>query len=130
MTKTSMIKIALAVFSLMLIGNLGTYAQKTDCSKVTGADTVKAIYDKIKVKYPDLMKQINVRIKDGVVTLEGWVPNKGKRKDIEKFAKKTSCVKKVVNNIKPTAGGGCVDGYKPCGEICIPEREDCNISGD
>ncbi len=128
MTKKSIMKIALAVFSLILMGNIGTYAQKTDCSKVTDADTVKAIYDKIRVKYPGQMERVNVRIKDGVVTLEGWTTTKGMRKDIEKYAKKTKCVKKVVSKLTIGIPGGCGPGQKRCGDICIDEAEDCNIT--
>lgn len=114
-------------FSLMLAFNFGTYAQKTDCSKTTNAETVDVIYNKIKVKYGAQMSHINVRIKDGVVTLEGWATTKGVKKDIEKFAKKTSCVKKVMNNLTIGVGGGCGPGQKPCGSICIPSDEPCNI---
>jgi len=137
MTNKSNCKILVAVFSLILIFSISTLAQmndnktgknqKPDCTQVSAADTVKAIYDKIKVKYVGQMSHINVRIKEGVVTLEGWVANKGIRKEIEKYAKKTTCVKKVVNNLELTAGGGCNAGQKPCGTTCIDEKEECNI---
>ncbi len=139
MTNKSNCKTLIAVFSLILIFSIGAFAQtnanqsnndknkKPDCAQVTDADTVKAIYDKIKIKYANQTKHINVRIKDNAVTLEGWATTKGVRKDIEKYAKKTNCVKTVVNNLTIGAGGGCGPGTKRCGDICIDEKEDCNI---
>lgn len=120
-------KIALMAFFIMLAFGFSVYAQKTDCTKKTDAEIVEAIYNKIKVKYESQIDHINVRIKDGTVTLEGWATTKSVRKEIEKFAKKTDCVKKVVNNLTIGVGGGCGPGTKQCGDICIPTSEVCNI---
>lgn len=139
MTNKSNRKTLVAVFSLILLFSVGVLAQtdanqskddkhKTpDCAQITDADTVKAIYDKIKIKYAGQTKHINVRIKDNIVTLEGWATTKGVKKEIGKYAKKTNCVKQVVNNLTIGAGGGCGAGTKPCGDICIDSRESCNI---
>lgn len=127
MTKKSIVKITLALFSLIMLFNVGAAAQKTDCSKTTEADIVKAIYDKIKVKYESQIIHINVRVKDNVVTLEGWATTKNVRKDVENYAKKIKCVKKVVNKLTIGVGGGCGPGTKRCGDICIPDTETCNI---
>jgi BON domain len=127
MTNKSILKMAFMAFSLMLAFNLGTFAQKVDCSKTTDSEIVDAIYTKMKIKHEAQMSQVNVRIKDGVVTLEGWATTKGVKKDIEKMAKKASCVKKVMNNLTIGVGGGCGPGTKPCGDICIPTSEPCNI---
>jgi BON domain len=129
MTNKSIVRMALLAFSLMLTFNLGTYAQKTDCSKTTDDQIVSSIYAKIKVKYEAQMDHINVRITDGVVTLEGWATTKSVKKDIEKYAKKTGCVKSVLNMLTIGIGGGCGPGEKPCGGICIPSSAKCNISG-
>ena len=141
MTNQSRRRIVIAVFSLILVFCIGAAAQtnnnqsknskskKPDCTQVSDADLVKAIYDKIKVKYTGQMRQINVRSADGVVTLEGWTTKKGIRKEIEKYAKKTNCVKRVMNNLTVGIPGGCGPGTKKCGDICIDERADCNISG-
>ncbi len=140
MTNKSNCKTLAAVFSLILIFSIGALARATvgdksendknkkpDCSKVSDADTVKAIYDKIRVKYEGQMKHINVRIKDNVLTLEGWATTKSVRKEIEKYAKKTNCVKQVVNNLTIGVSGGCGQGQKVCGDICIGVKESCNI---
>jgi BON domain len=127
MINKSIIKLTLAMFFLVVLFNIGASAQKTDCSKTTEAEIVAAIYAKIDTKYQEQTDHINVRIADGVVTLEGWVTTKTARKDVEKFAKKTACVKKVVNNLKLKAGGGCGEGEKQCGSTCIGATEKCNV---
>ena len=127
MTNKSILKVTLLAFSLMLMCSLGTYAQKTDCSKTTDTMIVDAIYAKMKVKYEAQMGHVNIRSKAGVVTVEGWATTNGVKKDVVKFAKKTSCVKSVVNNLTIGVGGGCGPGTKPCGSICIPVDDECNI---
>lgn len=128
MKKIMILKMTLAVFILITACHLGVSAQTTDCSKTTDADIVKAIQEKLNAKYPELKNQVNVHVENGVVYLEGWVANKDARKDIEKIAKNTSCVKKVKNKLKKATGGGCGSGQKPCGDICIPSGQTCNIS--
>jgi len=140
MTNKSNCKTLIAVFSLILIFSIGTLAQtdsdksknnknkKPDCTQFSDANTVKAIYDNIKVKYAGQMNHINVRIKENIVTLEGWATTKGVRKEIGKYAKKAICVNKVVNNLTIGVGGGCSPGQKRCGDICIDADEDCNIT--
>jgi len=130
MTHKSIVKTVLAVCSLMLLFSTGTLAQKIDCSKMTDDEIVQAVYDKIKVKYSDQINHINVRVKDKVVTLEGWTTTKKVKKEIEKFAQKIQCVKKPVDNkLTIGIGGGCGPGTKQCGSICIGETERCNIRG-
>jgi hypothetical protein len=133
-TKLS-VKTLIVIFSLILICSTEAVAQsnnnkKPDCAQITDQAIVAAIYDKIRVKYADQMRRINVRVKDKVVTIEGWVKSKGVVKDIEKMAKKVKCVKSpVVNNLKVGISGGCLPGQKKCGDICIPNEETCNIGG-
>ena len=129
MTKKSMVKITLAVFSLILFSSVGASAQKTDCSKMTDAQIVKAIYDKMKKK-SSLERQIlrvNVRSKDGVVTLEGWTTTKKIKAEIVKIAQKIKCVKQPVINNLGDGPVGCDQGQKRCGNTCIPIEETCNI---
>ena len=127
MTIRTTFKMALAIFGLLLTLNTGASAQKVDCSKMTDADIVKSIYDKIAVKYEAQIIHINVTITDGVVKLDGWATTKNVRKDIKKYAKKMKCVKKVTNNLTIGVGGGCGPGSKTCGGICIPSTDTCNI---
>ena len=120
-------KMLIAVFSLTLIFGVNAFSQKVDCTKMSDSDIVKQINAKIKTKYAGQMIHINVRVAYGVATLEGWVTNKNVKKEIEKWAKKTSCVKSVVNNLSLSIIGGCGPGTKQCGDICISDKETCNI---
>ena len=121
------IKLLFAVFSVSLALCASASAQKPDCTKVSDADLVKSVYAKIKTKYAAQVRHINVRAASGVVTIEGWVTTKSVKKEIEKWAKKVSCVKKVVNTLTIGVGGGCGPGMKQCGDICIPIKDACNI---
>jgi osmotically-inducible protein OsmY len=82
---------------------------------------------KVAEKYADQMDHINIRSKDRVVTIEGWVTTKKVRSDIEKMVKRIACVKKVSIKLTIGVGGGCSRGTKQCGTICIPIDETCNI---
>lgn len=124
-----MVKITLAVLALVLFSSVGASAQKkTDCSQMTDAEIVKAIYDQMKKK-PKLdaeIMHVNVRSKDGVITLEGWTTSQKNKKAIVKIAEKIKCKKQVINELADSPVG-CGPGTKRCGTICIPEEEDCNI---
>lgn len=123
----SILRWSVMIFAAIAAFNFGVYAQKTDCSQKTEKEIVLAVYEKIKVKYADQIRHVNVRFKDSVLTLEGWVTTKSARKDIEKIAKKTECVKRVVNDLTVGKGGGCGPGQKECGGICISEKEAYNV---
>jgi hypothetical protein len=140
MINKSNCKTLAAVFSLILIFSIGTLAgtggksknyrkEKPNCAKMSDAAIVRAIYAKIKVRYASQRRHINVRIKDNIVTLEGWTTSKSSRLAIENYARKTNCVKDVVNKLGSSAGLGCGPGQKECGDICISEKESCNIVG-
>ena len=121
-------KLGLAIFALTLGLSTGASAQKVDCNTVTDAQIVKSIYDQMKVKHDNQIMHVNVRSSGRIVTLEGWTTTKKVRGEIEKIAKKAPCVqKKPKNQLKVGAGGGCAAGTKPCGNICIPIAEECNI---
>ena len=127
MKHKSILRWSLVVFAVILAFNFGAYPQKTDCSQKTEKDIVLAVYEKIKIKYANQVNHINVRYADGVLTLEGWATTKSVRKEIEKLAKKTDCVKSVVNTLTIGKSGGCGGGQKECGGICIGEKESCNV---
>lgn len=122
-----MFRIAIAAFALTFMFSLGSYAQKTDCSTMTDDEIVRVIYEKIKVKYENHMRRVNVVSQDRVVTLQGWASTKTIRKEIEKIAKKAACVKKVKNDLSTGVPAGCPPGSKPCGDTCIPSGDKCNI---
>lgn len=125
MKKISILKITLAILFLLAAGNLSVSAQ--DCSKTTDADLVTAVMKKINSKYKKQMNHINVHVENGVVKLEGWTVTEKDKAKITELVKKVKCVKSVVNNLSIGAGGGCGQGQKQCGEICIPVADTCNI---
>jgi hypothetical protein len=104
-------------------------APKPDCSQTTDADLVKTLYDKLKAntELGSYARQVNFSVKDRVVTIEGWVAGKKRRKAVEKLVKKTGCVKKVQSRLLEQAPTQCPPGQKRCGEICIDEKSDCTI---
>jgi hypothetical protein len=129
MKKQTIIKLTLAIFSLILFSNVAATAQKkNDCAQTTDDEIVKAIYDKMKKKskYDKQIIHVNVTSKDGVVKLEGWATTEKIKLEIEKLALKIKCVKKVVNNLG-NAPLGCGPGQKKCGGICIALEETCTI---
>jgi hypothetical protein len=120
-----MLKMALLAFSLMLMCNLGAKAQ--DCCQMTDAELVDYVYAKLKPKYADQLNHVNIRIKDRVLTIEGWVAKDKMKIDIEKIIMKIKCLKSFNSTLKIGVGGGCPEGTKPCGDTCIPNAETCNI---
>jgi len=136
-TKKTIFLLPLA--SLLLVGAFAaqgdkkpakpTKPAKIDCSTVTDADIVKEIQDKIKAdpKFKDQLKQINISSKDKVVTLNGWVKGQPAKTTVGKYAKTAKCVKSVANKLGARLTVGCGPGQKPCGDICIDEKSDCNI---
>lgn len=126
MTNKTILKITLAVFSLMLFSAVGAAAQ-TDCPTPDDAAIVKEIYKKLKPTYSKQLKHVNVRSKDGVVTLEGWVTNQKIKDAVEKIATAVKCVKSVDNKLHLGLRTGCGPGQKKCGSICIAIEETCNI---
>lgn len=128
MKRQAFLKTILAMFAVVLLSNVAASAQKkSDCAATTDAEIVKAVYAKLAVKYDIQLIHINVRSKDGVLTVEGWATTKKVRSDIEKIIKKVSCVKSLTNKLTVGIGGGCGPGQKKCGAICIDQADECNI---
>jgi osmotically-inducible protein OsmY len=102
---------------------------KPDCATITDADIVKAIQEKIKANrtFKDQLRQINVSSKGGVVSLRGWVKGVAAKNTVAKYAKSAPCVKSVANHLGTRLMVGCGPGQKQCGDICIDEKDDCNI---
>lgn len=127
--KTNKLKmILMTALAILLATAVNASAQnKKDCATPDDEAIVKAIYAKISEKYDDQIIHINVRSKNGEVTIEGWATTKKIVKDIGKIAKKISCAKKVENKLTVGISGGCGPGLKKCGAICIPQEDVCNI---
>jgi predicted transposase YbfD/YdcC len=97
------------------------------CAAVTSKDLTKSIYTQISTKYDGQKSHINVSVTDNIVTLEGWATIKDVKKDVEKIAKKTACVKKVVNLLTIGVSGGCEPRQVQCGDICVRSGSSCAI---
>jgi osmotically-inducible protein OsmY len=63
--------------------------------------------------------EFNVEAKDRVVTLSGKAKEPTHRKTAFQTARAVNCVKSVVNMIL------CAEGFKQCGEGCIPDADVC-----
>ena len=120
--------LTLAIFAVVLLGSSDVSAQrKTDCTKTTDAQIVKAVYDRMEKKYSGQIIHINVTVTDGAVNLVGWATTEEAKMKIEKLVGKTKCVKSVTNNLTIGVGGGCSPGTKSCGGTCIATTDTCNI---
>ncbi len=101
------------------------------CGRVTDAEIIAAIKDKIKNdslhRFDSQLKHINVDSRKKIVTLDGFVNGRSQVRAVGNFATTTRCVKKVVNRLRDRFIVGCGAGTKPCGDICIPRTASCNI---
>lgn len=113
------------------------YAQ---CDKVTDSQIVAGIYAKINADkgLASQVSHINVVSVSGTLKFQGWADDLSDYERIVGFGVNASCVRMLnVNNFMetppPTSSGlrsttGCASGTKPCGDVCIPEADACNIS--
>jgi osmotically-inducible protein OsmY len=110
-----------------MFSGISAAAQQADCPKPNDKAIVKAIYKKMLYGYKSQIRHVNIRSKDGVVTLEGWTTTEKVKDAIEKIAADIKCVKSVDNQLNIGIQSGCGPGQKKCGSICIPIEETCNI---
>ena len=110
------------------------------CETVTDAQIVADIYAKIKadkILAPQI-KHINVVSVSKVVKFVGWADSLKDHDKVRGFAN-TECVRMVnINDFAEMAppadsslrsSNGCTSGTKPCGDICIPDGDSCNLGG-
>lgn len=113
------------------------------CEKNADSQIVAAIYADIKADkgLTAQISHINVISTSGAVKLQGWADDQSSYDKVNDIALQTTCVKLVnVNSFAETpppagdrmrsgGGMGCASGTKPCGDICIPEGDACNLGG-
>ena len=126
-----MLSLALAfvcIFST-LVATARPPQRRANCGTVTDADIVAAVQAKIKAdrRYDGQWSHINVSSQGRVVTLDGFVFGKGAVARLASLARSVKCVARVQNNLRNFRAAGCGPGQKPCGDICIDEKSDCNI---
>lgn len=141
MTKRSILKfltlLAFTIFVSMFDSSiLSAYAQT--CGPDADKEIVDNIYAKIRANKTLASQEshINVSSANQVVKIVGWADNKDDRETVYKIAMGTACVKfvnaKEFNEAKPSEEelrSMCSGGTKPCGDICIPSNDTCNIGG-
>ena len=105
-----------------------------DCTTPDDEAIVNSILSKISKNssLESQMNHINVISTNGVVKIQGWVENTNDFEKVQDYALETSCVRLVnVNSFEDSAPEGlkqgCSGGTKPCGDICIPDNDTCNI---
>jgi hypothetical protein len=108
---------------------------RAQCDGATDSKLLTTIYGGIKAdkNLAPQISHINVVVINGAVKLQGWTETKRDYDKVVAIAVNTDCVRLVnVNNFESTPpaagkGSGCASGTKPCGDICIPEGDTCNI---
>jgi len=130
----------LFTFVFLLTINAVSFGQ---CEKNADSQIVAAIYGEIKADkgLASQISHINVTSVSGAVKLLGWADNESSFDRVNDIALNTTCVRLVKNEdflqTPPPAGdrlrsggsAGCAAGTKPCGDICIPEGDACNLGG-
>ncbi len=114
------------------------YAQ---CGSVTDAQILADVYAGIKADtgLAQQASHVNVVVTNSVVKFYGWADSQKDQEDIVDIAMNMKCVRMVNANklqeTPPPAGdalrsvNGCSSGTKPCGDVCIPDGDSCNIGG-
>lgn len=112
------------------------------CSQMTDAQIVADIYGKINAEsgLASQVSHINVvgAASLAAVKLQGWTNNQSDFDKVKDIALSLKCLKVNVNGFEPAPPatdspqrsiGGCAPGTKPCGDVCIPDGDPCNIPG-
>lgn len=143
MTTNRPIRSVISILFLMFVFSAAAFERPAyaQCEDVTDAKIVNDILAKIrgdKSLYAQL-GHINVQSTNFAVKFQGWTDTKRDYDRVVGFAE-MACVRVINVNAftssPPPAestlrggAGGCAAGTKPCGDLCIPEADSCNISG-
>ena len=139
---TSKMPMMLAIAAVLLFASFDASQRPVfgQCETVTDEEIVKQIYDKIAANksLAAQKERINVASINRVVKLAGWTNTKGDYEDLIDIVKSIRCVVMIntqyFEEVPPPANsplrqsdGGCGPGFKPCGDICIPEGDKCGL---
>lgn len=112
------------------------------CGSPDDSQIVSDIYGRLKADkgLAAQIPHINVISINGAVKFQGWADSKKDYDRIQYIGLSTNCTKLVnMNNFAETpppadsterSSVGCASGTKPCGDICIPDGDSCNLSGN
>jgi len=119
---------ALAAQRVEMTGSANAAAPQKDCSDA-GILAAFQAKDKANSDFDGLHNRINPQIINGKFVLRGCVNNKPQFKQLGKIARKASCNREVMNEMKiqATGCGTCGPNQKRCGDICIGSTETCNL---
>lgn len=124
---------------LVLLIGASERAVHAQCESTTDAQIVAEIYGKIKADkgLEPQISHINVVAVYGAVKFQGWADSKRDHDKVVDIGMTSKCVKLVNVNLfseappatdsPQRASKGCAAGMKPCGDVCIPEGDSCNI---
>lgn len=124
----------MVMFCDLSIGRV--FAQK--CEQTTDEQIVEYMYTKMKANstLASQVMHINVISTNRVIRFQGWVKDEASYKKLESIGLENSCIVMINPSVKdllreePTEEmrlAMCAGGTKPCGDICIPENDACNI---
>lgn len=138
-------KTPLILFTFVLIVTLIAMSSPAfgQCEKNADSQIVTDIYNGIKDDkgLVGQIAHINVIATSGAVKLQGWADNQSSYEKVNDIALNTACVRLVNpreflqspppagDSLRSGGGAGCASGTKPCGDICIPEGDSCNLGG-
>ncbi len=135
------------IFSLLLVFAIGASGERVygqTCSSTPEA-IVASVYTQIagNKSLADQVNHINVQFtnydqngNNGAIRLQGWVRSQSDYDKVYEYAMEANCVTRVntqeFSNAEPTdLKGACSPPVtKPCGDICIPGGDTCNIGGN
>lgn len=144
MIKSYILRLMVTLCFFAFIATVNAYIRPVSaqtCDTVTDEQLVADIYAKIKADkgLASQISHINVAAINRAVKLQGWANSKNDYDKVVQIVTDTNCVRVINVNLfeeapPPTGSslrstGGCAPGTKPCGDVCIPEGDSCNITG-
>ncbi len=114
------------------------FGQNCANTPATNEAIVNDLYEKIKgnKSLEPQISHINITSTNLAIKIRGWADTQADYDKIFEYAMESNCGTKanlnefyVGQNESLMPGPGCSGGTKPCGDICIPDNDVCNIKG-
>lgn len=133
--------LAFALFMVLATVDAAQRPVSAQCETVTDEQLVQEVYTRLKAEksIAPQLSHINVISVNRVVKLQGWTDDKSDHQLVLRIVAGIKCVVMINTQLFEEAppaessplrpdGGSCGPGTKPCGDVCIPEADSCNIS--